>query len=65
MVVLASMNKVTKSQEKEAPVQERVKHAEKLKIKFYACTFNTYFTIIGTLTLGKSNGEMFLSIQIK
>ncbi len=33
MVVLASMNKVTKSQEKEVPVQERVKHAEKLKIK--------------------------------
>ena len=53
MVVLASMNKVTKSQEKEAPVQERVKHAEKLKKNFYACTFNTYFTIIGTLTLGK------------
>ena len=34
MVVLASMNKVTKSQEKEAPVQERVKHAEKLKQNF-------------------------------
>ena len=34
MVVLASLNKVTKSEEKEVPVQERVKHAEKLKIKF-------------------------------
>ena len=33
MVVLASLNKVTKSEEKEVPVQERVKHAEKLKIK--------------------------------
>ena len=38
MVVLASMNKVTKSQEK-APVQERVKHAEKLKIKFLCLHF--------------------------
>lgn len=34
MVVLASLNKVTKSNEQEAPTQERVKHAEKLKIKF-------------------------------
>ena len=66
MVVLASMNKVTKSQEKEVPVQERVKHAEKLKQNFYACTFNTYFTIIGTLTLGKIKWGMFpLLIQIK
>ena len=59
MVVLASLNKVTKSEEK-VPVQERVKHAEKLKIKFYACTINSYFTIIGTLTLGKIKWEMSL-----
>ncbi len=29
MVILASINKVTKSNEKEAPTEERVKQAEK------------------------------------
>lgn len=54
MVVLASLNKVTKSQEKEVPVQERVKHAEKLKNKiFMPAILIPIFTIIGTLTLGK------------
>ncbi|PHD61770.1 DUF979 domain-containing protein [Bacillus wiedmannii] len=54
MVVLASLNKVTKSQEKEVPVQERVKHAEKLKNKiFMPALLIPVFTIIGTLTLGK------------
>ncbi|WP_258958518.1 DUF979 domain-containing protein, partial [Bacillus toyonensis] len=54
MVVLASLNKVTKSEEKEVPVQERVKHAEKLKNKiFMPALLIPIFTIIGTLTLGK------------
>lgn len=54
MVVLASLNKVTKSEEKEVPVQERVKHAEKLKNKiFMPAILIPIFTIIGTLTLGK------------
>ncbi|MGR5869447.1 5-oxoproline transporter, DUF979 family subunit [Bacillus pacificus] len=52
--MLASLNKVTKSEEKEVPVQQRVKHAEKLKNKiFMPALLIPYFTIIGTLTLGK------------
>jgi uncharacterized membrane protein len=54
MVVLASLNKVTKSNEKEAPTEERVKHAEKLRNKiFMPAILIPIFTIIGTLTLGK------------
>ncbi|PEB50474.1 permease [Bacillus pseudomycoides] len=54
MVVLASLNKVTKSNEKEAPTEERVKHAEKLGNKiFMPAILIPIFTIIGTLTLGK------------
>ncbi|MFJ8526874.1 DUF979 domain-containing protein [Bacillus sp. NPDC094106] len=54
MVVLASLNKVTKSNEKEAPAEERVKHAEKLGNKiFMPAILIPIFTIIGTLTLGK------------
>ncbi|MEH7457447.1 DUF979 domain-containing protein [Bacillus sp. JJ1127] len=54
MVVLASLNKVTKSNEKEAPAEERVKHAEELGNKiFMPAILIPIFTIIGTLTLGK------------
>ncbi len=67
MVVLASLNKVTKSEEKEVPVQKRVKHAEKLKNKiFMPALLIPIFTIIGTLTLGKIKwGNVLLLIQIK
>ncbi|MDM5186468.1 DUF979 domain-containing protein [Bacillus sp. DX4.1] len=62
MVVLASLNKVTKSNEQEAPTQERVKHAEKLRNKiFLPAILIPIFTIIGTLTLGKLKfGNVFL-----
>ncbi|KEK22543.1 DUF979 domain-containing protein [Bacillus gaemokensis] len=62
MVILASLNKVTKSNEKEAPTEERVKHAEKLKNKiFMPAILIPIFTIIGTLTLGKLKfGDVFL-----
>ncbi|WP_242143242.1 MULTISPECIES: DUF979 domain-containing protein [unclassified Bacillus cereus group] len=54
MVILASVNKVTKSNEKEAPTEERVKQAKKLKNKiFLPAILIPIFTIIGTLTLGK------------
>lgn len=54
MVILASINKVTKSNEKEAPTEERVKQAEKLKNKiFLPAILIPIFTIVGTLTLGK------------
>lgn len=62
MVILASLNKVTKSNEKEAPTEERVKHAEKLRNKiFMPAILIPIFTIIGTLTLGKLKfGNVFL-----
>ncbi|EMA6344909.1 DUF979 domain-containing protein [Bacillus cytotoxicus] len=54
MVILASVNKVTKSNEKEAPTEERVKQAKKLKNKIFLPAISIpIFTIIGTLTLGK------------
>lgn len=66
MVVLASLNKVTKSNEQEAPTQERVKHAEKLKNKiFIPAILIPIFTIIGTLTLGKLQFEMYFLLILK
>lgn len=54
MVVLAALNKVTKSNEQETSVQERAKHSEKLGNKiFIPAILIPVFTVIGTLTLGK------------
>ncbi|MGG2065352.1 DUF979 domain-containing protein [Bacillus sp. S14(2024)] len=62
MVILASLNKVTKSNEQGAPVAERVKHAAKLGNKiFMPAILIPLFTIIGTLTLGKLKfGNIFV-----
>ncbi|WP_409304773.1 DUF979 domain-containing protein [Peribacillus sp. SCS-155] len=54
MVVVASMGKVTKSNEAESKVEERAGHAERLKNKiFMPAILIPILTIAGTLTLGK------------
>lgn len=54
MVLLASFNRVTKSNEAETPAEERVAHAQRLKNKiFLPALFIPIFTIIGTLLFGK------------
>jgi uncharacterized membrane protein len=54
MVLIASFNKVTKSNEQEAPDEERASHASRLRNKvFLPAILIPLFTIIGTLLLGK------------
>ena len=53
MVLLASFNRVTKSNEAETPAEERVAHAQRLKTKSFTGFIYSYFTIIGTLLFGK------------
>lgn len=54
MVAIASIGKVTKSNEKETDTKEREGHAERLKNKiFLPAVLIPVLTIAGTLTLGK------------
>ncbi|WCK54728.1 DUF979 domain-containing protein [Aneurinibacillus sp. Ricciae_BoGa-3] len=54
MVVIASLGRVTKSNKEEADIEERERHAQRLKnTVFIPALFIPVFTIIGTLTLDK------------
>ncbi|WP_028402861.1 DUF979 domain-containing protein [Ectobacillus panaciterrae] len=62
MVLIAAFNKVTKSNEQEAPDAERAANAERLHNKvFFPAILIPLFTIVGTLLLGKVKfGKVFL-----
>ncbi|WP_269154539.1 D-serine ammonia-lyase [Bacillus paramobilis] len=74
MVVLASLNKVTKSEEKEVPVYEVLKHAEKLALQHGMLTENDDYSILDNDTCREffakysiavgSTGNLGLSIGI-
>lgn len=54
MVVIASLGRVTKSNEEEEGVEERAGHAARLRNKIFIPAISIpIFTIVGTLTLGK------------
>lgn len=62
MVIIASLGKVTRSNEAEVEKEERFKHAERLKNKVFIPTLLIpVFTVIGSLTLDKIK---FGSIQL-
>jgi uncharacterized membrane protein len=66
MVVLASIGKVTKSNEKEVDVEERAEHAERLKNKvFIPAILIPVLTVVGTFTLDKINFGSVLLVDPK
>jgi uncharacterized membrane protein len=66
MVILASIGKVTRSNEEESDTQEREQHAVRLKNKiFIPALFIPIFTIIGTLTLSKIHFGSMLLVNTK
>jgi uncharacterized membrane protein len=66
MVVLASIGKVTKSNEKEVDVEERAGHAERLKNKvFIPAILIPVLTVVGTFTLDKINFGSVLLVDPK